>query len=273
MSEPAGSPPTPPGPEKTGDWARSVLWIAVLFFVTINVVLVAKTCSRAPGAAAEAAGRAIEKAGQALASVVSAFQTGRVTTEFITYASSLHPTHRLQFATLKQSELFSRTDEASTAFGYVPLPDVIVEARAPVEYTYYLDLNAPWKLVLENGVIHVLAPKIQFNQPAVDVSAIRFEVRKGSVFRNTEESLAGLRNSITQLSRQKARANVPLIRETGRKQTAEFVERWLSRQFSDGAQHPVKVYFPGETLPPALERESSGQLLPGSIPPTTEPLR
>lgn len=250
--EPMGS-ATRPDEVKRAARTRSAIWLGILVIVALNGLLFLKTCANAPRDVADAAGRAMEKAGQAIATVVAAFNGGRITTEFVSYASSIHPAHRLQFATLKQTEIFTRTDEATTGFGYIPLPEVIVEARAPVETTYYLDLNAPWKLVLEGNVIHVLAPKIQFNQPSVDVSAIKFEVRKDSVFRNTTESLEGLKQSITQLSLQKARLNVNLVRETGRRQTTEFVEKWLSQRFADGTNYPVKVYFAGEPSPPALQ--------------------
>lgn len=266
MADPVGTDPVPPptAPPASGR-DRLIVFFGTLVLLLIPVVIFLKTCVSSPGEMANAAGRAIEKAGQALATVVAAFNSGRVTTEFISYASSIHPTHRLQFATLKQTEIFSRRDEATTGFGYIPLPEVIVEARAPVEFTYYLDLNAPWKLVLEDNVIYVLAPKIQFNQPSVDVSAIQYDVRKDSVFRNTTESLNALRQSITQLARIKARENVNLVRETGRRQTAEFVEKWLGRQFSDGKNFPVKVYFEGEPLPPPLRGPvgGAGSEIPG----------
>jgi hypothetical protein len=256
MPEPEGSEPKPA--VKTGiSWPQSTLWLGITLILAVTILLVLRTCTNAPREVADATGRAIEKAGKAVATVLSAFNSGKVTTEFISYASSIQPTHRLQFATLKQMEIFTRTDEATTAFGYFPLPEVIVEARAPVEFTYYLDLNAPWRLVLEDNVIYVLAPKVQFNLPSVDVSAIRYEVRKGSVFRSTAESLEGLKQSITLLSRQKALENVNLVRETGRRQTEEFVEKWLSRQFSDGKSYPVKVYFTGERLPPPLQQPPS----------------
>ena len=257
MSEPA-TPESEPAAKPGISWAQSTLWLGITLIIAITLLIGLRTCTNAPREVADATGRAIEKAGKAVATVLSAFSSGKVTTEFISYASSIHPAHRLQFASLKQTEVFTRTDEATTAFGYFPLPEVIVEARAPVEFTYFLDLNAPWRLVLEDNVIYVLAPRIQFNQPSVDVSAIKYEVRKGSVFRRTGESLEGLKESITQLARQKALENVNLVRETGRRQTAEFVEKWLSRQFTDGKSYPVKVYFAGEPLPPALQQASPG---------------
>ncbi len=276
MPEPLGPAATEPTPEEKqrAARARSQIWIWVLVIIGVNAALFLRTCANSPRAVADATGRALHSAADALATVVAAFNGGKVTTEFISYASSIEPTHRLQFATIKQKEIFTRRDQPTTGFGYITLPEVIVEARAPIEFTYYLDLNAPWKLVLQDNVIYVAAPRIQFNRPSIDVSAIQYEVRKDSVFRNTAEALENLRQSMTQLAQTKARENIGLVRETGRRQTAEFVEKWLSRQFTDGRNYPVKVYFDGEPLPPPLhdnaptaDRGADNPPPPGTPPP------
>ena len=44
----------------------------------------------------------------------------------------------------------------------------------------------------------------------------------------------------------KGRLTTPLVRENGRRQTAEFVERWLMKSFTDGKQYTVQVHFPDE---------------------------
>ena len=46
-------------------------------------------------------------------------------------------------------EVFERTDSATVFWGQLALPDVVVRARAPFEYTYYLDLNKTWELTLK----------------------------------------------------------------------------------------------------------------------------
>jgi len=247
--------PEQKSPPSTGDWAKATMWIVVVFIVALNGFLVLHSCRNVPAEALEKTGRLIEKSGQALADVLSSFKQGRITTEFVSYASSISTMHRLQFATLKQKEIFTRKDEASTAFGYLPLPEVIVEARAPVEFTYYLDLNARWQLVLQDNVLYVLAPSIKFNTPAVDASQISYEVRKNSAFRNSSAAVEGLKQSITVLARDRARENINLVRETGRRQTGEFVEKWLMKSFTDGKQYPVKVYFADEKPPPSLASE------------------
>jgi hypothetical protein len=225
-------------------WARPTMWMVIMLIVVSAGVYVFKSCLNAPG-------DALSKTGQALANVASAFRRGTITTSFVSYATTISNYHYLQFATLKQTEIFTRSEAPNTAFGYIPLPEVVVEARAPVEYTYYLDLNAKWEMTLKDHVLYVFAPPIKFNKPAVDASAITYEVRKGYV--KTTEAQANLKKSVTSLVALKGKENIPLIRETGRKQTAEFVEKWLAKSFVDGSQYAVKVYFPDESPPAGMK--------------------
>jgi hypothetical protein len=229
------------------NWPRATLWMVVTLVVTVNAVLVLRSCLNAPANLAEKTGQAISKTGSALATVAAAFNRGTYTTSFVSYATSISNHQYLQFATLKQHEIFTHTEEKSTAFGYVPLPDVVVEARAPVEYTYYVDLNAKWELKLRDGTIDVYAPPIRANKPAVDASAIHYEVRKG--YLKSDEALDNLKRSVTSLVTLRAKDNIPLVRETGRREISEFVENWLAKSFTDGKKYNVKVYFPGEKGP------------------------
>lgn len=237
--------------QEGGHWARTAKWIAIALILTAGVVVLFRSCLAWPERVLQKSADTIQKSRDALATVAAAFHQGTITTSFVSYATTITNTHFLQFATLKQTEIFTRTEEPSTAFGYVPLPDVVVEARAPVEYTYYLDLNAKWNFVIRNGVLEVYAPAIRANRPSVDVSALSYEVKKGHF--KTTEALDNLKNTVTSLVILRAKENVPLVRETGRHQTAEFVERWLSRSFTDGKSYPVKVYFPGESPPDQIK--------------------
>jgi hypothetical protein len=186
--------------------------------------------------------------------IAAAFRSGSVTTSFTSYATEVQGSSLLQFATLKQVEVFERKDEAALFWGQLALPEVVVEARAPVEYTYYLDLQERWLFVLEGQVLLVTAPPVRFNTPALDVSALRYEIKKGSVLRDEAAALASLRQGLTELSKQRARAHVLLVRETGRRQTEEFVETWLQARFSDGKQLRARVRFADEPPAPAPRR-------------------
>jgi hypothetical protein len=254
-------PPLLPAKEPPkGQWAKTTLWLVVLLVVAVNLALLVRSCVRLPGEALDKAGRVIEKTGRALADVAAAFKQGKVTTEFVSYATSLTNESHFQFATLKQTELFTRAQENTTGFGYIPLPEVVVEARAPVEYTYFLDLNGHWDFLLKDNVVYVLAPPIRFNKPAVDASAISYEVRRG--YLKTADALENLKKSITSMVKVKATDNIELVRENGRRQTSEFVERWLTRSFTDGKSYPVKVYFPGEKLPEGITLGKEKPALP-----------
>jgi hypothetical protein len=246
--------PTPvPAPARSLDhpWAQTTLWIGIALVFMVGTVVMLRSCLAFPERVLQKAGQTIDKSGEALATVAGAFRQGTIRTSFVSYATTITNSTRLQFATLKQMEMFTRSEEPSTAFGYVPLPDVVVEARAPVEYTYYLDLNARWDFQLRDGILEVHAPAIRANKPAVDVSALNYEVKRGRF--KTAEAVENLKSSISSLVVLRAKENIPLVRETGRRETEQFVEKWLARSFTDGKQYPVKVYFPGESPPDRLK--------------------
>ncbi|MGH9388113.1 MAG: hypothetical protein ACRD1Z_00750, partial [Vicinamibacteria bacterium] len=98
-----------------------------------------------------------------LRSVAVAFKTGTITTTFVSYAAEMSGSQKLQFATLKEMEVFERTDRAQILWGQLELPEVVVRAEAPVEYTYYLDLEERWDFLLEGRTVRVQAPPIRFN--------------------------------------------------------------------------------------------------------------
>jgi len=251
MDAPPQSPPQPtsqPTPQQA--WARATMWMVVVLVLAVNAVIFFKTCSAVPGKTLREAGQVIDKAGHALSNIAAAFNQGSITTAFLSYATTISNHQRLQVATLRQTEVFTRTNEMSTGFGYIPLPDVVVEARAPVEYTYYLDFNGPWRFLLQDDVILVTAPPLHFNKPAVDASAISYEVRKGHF--KTAEAQESLKRSVTSLVTIRGKENIPLVRENARKQTTEFVENWLMKAFTDAKKYPVKVYFADEKLPNTL---------------------
>src|SRR5581483_1801985 len=243
--------------------AWPITWIAIVALMVGGGLYVFKSCRDLPGETLEKSGKLVQSIGQQVLQVASAFRQGTITTTFTSYATTLSGSQYLQFATLSQRETFTRTDESSLLFGYIPLPDVIVEASAPVTYTYYLDLNASWDFVLRDGVIWVTAPDIKFNKPALDVSHITYEVKKDSHFRNTSEAMENLRSSMTWMCYQKAKANIELVRETGRKQTESFVENWLAKSFADGKKYPVKVRFRNEKSASAPVTPANGDNAPG----------
>lgn len=233
-------------PVAGNSWAWPITWMASLLIVAGAGLYCFHACTRVPSETLEGTGELVKQIAQEVQQVASAFKQGTITTTFTSYATTISGSQYFQFATLSQREVFTRTDESSVAFGYIPLPDVIVEASAPVTYTYYLDLRDRWDFLLKDGIIYVTAPKIKYNKPSVDVSKITYEVKKNSLIRNTSEALDNLKSSITWLSFKKAQNNIDLVRETGRRQTEAFVRNWLAKSFTDGKNYPVKVRFRNE---------------------------
>lgn len=223
-------------------WALAFAAVAVVAIVAASFVYVFRSARSLPGDVLQEGREAL----QDLANVAAAFRTGTVTTTFRSYATEVTGTTRLQFAEVKQMEVFERRDEAVVLWGTFALPDVVVEARAPVVYTYYLDLDDDWQFQLEGKDVHVVAPRVQYNTPAVNVSALRFEVREDSVLRDEQIALDRLRAELSSLTLRRARDQIPLVRATGRKSVEAFVETWLVQRFSDGDGYRARVRFAGE---------------------------
>lgn len=220
-------------------WVRSGVCVLVVFIFVWGGSLVFRSCTSIPGVVSEGV---IGSAASILSDVAAAFRTQNVTTSFISYGTKMRSMRRLQFGSVEQTELFTRTHTGT--FAYITLPEVVVEARAPIQYTYFVDLEKKWHFELADGRVKAWVPAIEFNQPAVDVSRVVYEVKRGAF--GTEEVLEDLKKSITYMSRAKARDNMHLVRESGRKQIEAFVQEWLGWSFSDGKEYPVEVIFADE---------------------------
>ena len=234
--------PSNPSGGAASRW-RWPLTVAVLGFGILALAgYVFYRAQRLPGEILEG-GRSIATE---LRSVAAAFKTGTITTTFVSYATEMTGSQNLQFATLKEMEVFERTDRAQVLWGQLELPEVVVRAEAPVEYTYYLDLEERWDFLLEGQTVRVQAPPIRFNTPAIDVSRLRYEVKSGSVFRDEELALENLKRGLGELSRARAASNVALVRELGRKKTAAFVRTWLLSRYDDASSYNIEILFADE---------------------------
>jgi len=227
-------------------WAIAVTVIAVVTILVAAGLYIFRSVRDLPAEAARGTLRALEE----LQQVAAAFRQGTIRTEFASYATSVTGSNYLQFATLKQTEVFTRTDKSATLWGSLELPDVVVSATAPVEYTAYVDLNDEWRFDLTGQTLEVLAPPIRFNLPAINASEIRYEIRQGSLLRDEDESLEELKRGLTQMSIRRSRDHLPLVREMGRRKTQEFVENWLVQSFDDGREYRVRVLFADEVEHP-----------------------
>lgn len=257
MSEPSSRPPSP---RSTTAWAVSFTLVMIVAILTGAGIYIFRSLRDIPGDALDRTQEVLRD----LEYLASAFRRGTIETSFASYAATVTGSSYFQFATLQQTEVFTRKDQASILWGQLELPAVVVSATAPVQYTAYLDLDEPWEFVLEDRNLYVLAPRIRFNKPAIDASRIHYEVREGSLLRDEDLAIEELKKGLTAMSFARAQEHVSLVRETGRRRTEEFVTNWLLQSFADGGDYSVEVYFADEQneLDRALEDEQIGLLEP-----------
>ncbi len=227
-------------------WVVAVT-IIVLALIAASVFLyIFQSLRDAPG---DALRGGQEIAGKALAGMIElaeAFRRGTVETSFRGYSREAKGTSRLQFAQVTEDVRFERRDQAALFWGYVDLPQVIVAAQAPVEYTFYVDLDGPWEFRRQDDVLTVTAPPIAFNRPAVDVSALQMEVVSGSLIRDEAAALERLRKGITWMALRRAHGHKRDVREEARQQIERFVRTWLEGSFVDAGNYRVEVRFQDE---------------------------
>ncbi len=227
-------------------WPKAVTIMVVVGIFGGSGLLIVRMLRDMPGAALDKGTELVRTLGGEAAKVARAFNEKTVREEFISHAAELAGTSRFQFATLREGEIFQREESGSTAWGLIALPKVVVEARAPVEYSYYLDFAGTWEFARTGQALTVFPPPIAANPPALDVSALQFYTLEGSLWRNDGAVRERLKDTLTGALRKRAVTNAALVRETGRQRLAEFVEKWLAEKFSDGRDLRVKVVFPDE---------------------------
>jgi len=233
-------------PPAKSSWPRAVTIIATVAVLTGGALLGLRMMRDFPGAALDRGTEMLKTLGGEAAKVARAFNENTVRAEFISHAAELTGTSRFQFATLRESEVFQRAESGSTAWGLIPLPTVVVEARAPVEYTYFLDFAGEWEFSRVDSHLTVFAPPITANPPSLEISALQFYTLEGSIWRNDGPVRERLKDTLSAALKERAAGNVALVREIGRQRLAEFVEKWLAEKFSDGKALRVKVVFPDE---------------------------
>lgn len=226
-------------PQRTA-WLLALVIVALLAFFSLQSFL-------------NVPGRTMSATGDALTAIAAAFRDGTIDLRFSSFATEITGSRYLQFATLNEVERFERIDSTTVLWGTVPLPDVVVRATAPVEYTYYLDLEEPWSLKLVDGIVTVKAPAIQFNQPSIDISELHFEVRQTSILRDSAAVEDTLRRGLRGLTQDRARDNIELVREIGRRRVEEFVRDWLLDQVPDSQRLRIDVSFADEDPRPTRD--------------------
>ncbi len=201
---------------------------------------------------------AIKTPAEAIQEIAKGFISGEVKTEFVDYVTRVRGVNQLQIAQLNSVDTFHKTDSKSVLWESIGLPDVKVEIEAPVEYTFYLDLKKQWDFAWqddEQGII-VIAPQIEYNTPAIDVSQMKVRITEGSVWRDEEDVRAKLTQELTTLSKRMASEKISLIREIARNETRQFIINWFIKvrfKDSDIKPHIQMVYFVDEAIPGTIQ--------------------
>lgn len=205
---------------------------------------------------------ATEKVIDVTKKIIDEFKTDKITYDFHTYGvTKLKGTNRLQVATVNAMELFKSNRDTSYIWGLLKF-SAGVTITAPVEYTYYLDLNDRWKfLITDEGTaeapmlkVFVLAPPIQYNTPAIIVSKWTIQDDKRSYFIDQDELREKLRQELVNICQEMAKERIQdnILRATIRTEVKNFIQTWfIENRFKDDKHKPMvaEVYFEDEALP------------------------
>jgi hypothetical protein len=247
-------PPSCPGaerpPGKGMRWVQGLLWVvalALLLHYGYKIIIGLAQKGK------EGVTETIHATGDEIAKVASRFSQGTITEAFTAALPLLArtPGGNLELASLEATETFSRSDQRTTAWGWINLGTTVTEIKVPVTYRYHLRLNEPWRLLASNSVCVVYAPPIRTTRPpAIHTDRLEKKSDEGWLRFNAKEQMEELERNITPTLNVIARdpRHIALVREECRKTVAEFVRTWLLRenQWSADRFHSIKVIFPEE---------------------------
>lgn len=190
----------------------------------------------------------------------------KTVTEFREAGLRISGTPKLQIAQLQIIEEVPRVDSKSLEMEIpwfdktvtVNLPDVKATVSLPVEFTYVCDLQKDWSFSYdeEGRTLTVVAPPIEWNRPAVDVSRMREEFTTSIARFGEEEVLGKLKRELTDILNARAASHVGEIRLHAEKSVETFVNQWLSEKFYGGKPAPVRTSVRFAEAPSSLPHSS-----------------
>ncbi len=178
--------------------------------------------------------------GQWTKSLVTEFTKEEKQVELRSFLTSLQGVQNLQLAELDQVEEFSETSRRKIFWEKLELPPVVVSVELPVRFTYFIDLKKPWTVTEKDQEIVVIAPPLEFNRPATDISAIKIHYEKSSMFRNEASVKDRLMKRLSTYLGNRALENKALVRETARRELGQLIEKWL---LPEQKSKKISIYF------------------------------
>lgn len=168
-----------------------------------------------------------------------------VSDRFHAYATKVSGKQSLHVARLNRMEIYERTSKAK-AFGF-SLPDVVISFTFPVEYNYNVSLVAGWRFEKREGMLYVFAPELSGQTPAVNLSEMKFEIRKGSFLRDENQVRERLQKELSGFLSENSIHLREKVRNEARSSIEQFVRGWVASQVTDNTTTlPIKVIFPRE---------------------------
>lgn len=204
------------------------------------------------------------------AGLAESFRTENITTTFVSAIPRIAPDSgaKLELVAIEAVESFSRVSDRRIFFDLVPLGATVSEIRVPVTYRYHLRLDDPWRIEVDDHSCIVHAPVIRATlPPAIHTDGLEKRSSSGWLRFDDDEQMVALERSLTErLGRRAADPDsIDLVRETCRREVAEFVRNWLLAEdhWRNDRFRSVTVVFPDEgagdpsALPPTLVLQSS----------------
>lgn len=177
----------------------------------------------------------------------------KMAVSFTSFVTSVRGLQRIQLAEVNAIEVFERTSEYSLFWDAVKLPDVVVQARVPVRYSYYIDMKDSFSFEQVAGALIVHAPRLRAGPPAPDVSSISYQVTQGSLFRNSTAAIEELRRSLTPLLARSSEQNRLLVHDEARRQLEALIRSWLLQNKALKDQE-IKIQIQFEDEPSQISR-------------------
>lgn len=245
---------------------QTVRWPLVVALLALLSLIGVRELRETVRDGGKASADAVRAVGESAAEIASRFQTGTITTTFISAIPRLVPDGGilLELAAFEATEILTRTDDKRIFFDMVPLGSTVSEIRVPVTYRYHLRLDEEWRLEVADGVCVVHAPLIRPTQPpAIHTDRMEKRSESGWLRFNEDEEMEDLERSLTPtlVTRAEDADHLELVRDRCRRRVAEFVRSWLllEEQWGPDRFNHVEVIFADE------ETEGSTSLSPALI--------
>lgn len=180
-----------------------------------------------------------------------------ITQTFIGYTEQTKKVQHLLLLKITRNE----TDRKEFRFSYPwilngkTLSSAVMEVRAPVTYSYYVNMKDPWKIICEGETLTIVAPKIKVEEPATDLRRLETHIDSGKFIFNENGKLEELRKQFytDMIKKATSREYMDSTREDARRSLAEFANGWIVADLTK--KYPVKyisVRFEDEEKFPLL---------------------